>query len=140
MKKECFKCGGVKPLHEFYKHKGMKDGHLNKCKACNKIDAAEHRAKNIDRIRAYDRDRGSRQGSEYNREYRTRYPKKYKAQTMVGNHLRAGNLHKESCEVCGIDGAVAHHDDYDKPLNVRWLCQAHHKQWHSENGEGRNGI
>jgi hypothetical protein len=30
-------------------------------------------------------------------------------------------------------------DDYLKPLSVRWLCTAHHAQWHDENGEGVNG-
>lgn len=32
--KKCFKCGAFKCLKDFYKHKQMKDGHLNKCKSC----------------------------------------------------------------------------------------------------------
>ena len=138
MIKRCFKCGVSKPLSCFYKHKMMTDGHLNKCKDCSKKDSSEHRAANIDAVREYDRSRGNRQSQDYNKEWRAKNPKKYKAHNMVNNQIRAGNLHKKPCEICGEEKSVGHHDDYEQPLNVRWLCQAHHKQWHAEYGEGAN--
>ena len=136
--KDCFKCGESKPLSEFYKHKQMKDGHLNKCITCNKKDAMAHRSENLEKIREYDRERGCRQSPEYLKEYRLKYPKKYRAHQIVSRQKRSGNLAEQPCEVCNKTKVVAHHDDYNNPLNVRWLCQAHHKQWHAKNGEGKN--
>jgi ribosomal protein S27AE len=43
-----------------------------------------------------------------------------------------GRLIRQPCEVCGEKKVEAHHDDYDKPLDVRWLCPAHHAETHRE--------
>tara|TARA_R110000764_G_scaffold119015_1_gene206561 strand:+ start:703 stop:1122 length:420 start_codon:yes stop_codon:yes gene_type:complete len=137
--KECFKCGETKDFSEFYKHKQMGDGYIGKCKECNKSDVRANRAKKIDYYRAYDRARGARQDPSYIVEYRSKYPNKYKAHTMINNAIRDGRLFKMPCEACKSEVNVhAHHDDYSKPLNVRWLCSAHHSQWHRDNGEAKN--
>lgn len=138
--KECFKCGQVKPLSDFYKHKQMADGHVNKCKECNKQDVRKNRSANVDYYRQYDKERGNRQSYDYVVDYRSKNKNKRKAHGIVQRAVRSMKLFKEPCEVCGqAEGVHAHHDDYLKPLNIRWLCPAHHKQWHDENGEGLNG-
>lgn len=137
--KQCFKCKKTKALSEFYKHKQMKDGHLNKCKECTKSDTTRNRWENIDHYREYDRKRGNRQTKAYRDEYKRKYPNKYKAHNIVSNAIRDGKLFPLSCEVCGNTHDLhAHHDDYLKPLNVRWLCARHHSQWHRDNGEALN--
>lgn len=137
--KTCFKCHTEKPLSEFYKAKGMKDGTLNKCKKCAKLDSTKYRNNNIEKIRAYDRERGRRQDDSYLKKFRDKYPKKYKAHNLVNNSLRSGKIIKRPCEVCGNSEKVhAHHDDYNIPLQITWLCPAHHSQWHARNGEGAN--
>ncbi len=137
--KKCFKCGQIKNLSDFYFHKGMADGLLNKCESCCRSDVRENRKKNIDHYREYDRARGNRQDKSYQENYKREYPNKFKAHNLVNSAIRSKKLFKEPCEICGTTESVhAHHDDYLKPLNIRWLCAVHHKEWHLQNGEGAN--
>ena len=132
--KTCFKCQESKPMTEFYKHSEMADGHLNKCKECTKKDAFNRRHFSEARVKilAYDRLRGNRQGYEYTQEYRKNNRDKSLAHSKVRNAIRSGLLLKGQCEVCGAkDNIHAHHDDYSKPLDVRWLCPEHHRQLHA---------
>ena len=135
--KECFKCKTVKPLSEFYKHANMGDGHLNKCKDCTKKDANDHRSRNLEKIREYDKRRAKlpervKKNLECNRIWRKADKRRTAAHNAVARALRIGKLIPLPCERCGDENSLAHHEDYDKPLDVMWLCQPCHKQRHKE--------
>lgn len=55
---------------------------------------------------------------------------KAKAHYKVYNAIRIGKLFRKPCEKCNDPLSVAHHDDYSKPLDVRWLCNFHHYEHH----------
>ena len=135
--KECFKCNTVKPLEDFYKHSQMLDGHVNKCKECNKNDVTANRNKNIERVRAYDRARGKdpsriKANTEITRVWRAEDKRRSAAHSRVSQAIRNGCLVRQPCVRCGEVKSLAHHEDYDKPLDVMWLCQPCHKQRHKE--------
>jgi len=141
----CISCSLIKPVADFYRHPMMGDGHLNKCKACCRRDALEHRNKNLERIREYDRNRPRRMerltpertwvpvsGGRSKQAWDARNPHKKKASTSVNNAVRDGRLSRpDHCERCGGSGKIeGHHPDYSKPLEVMWLCDPCHKQEH----------
>lgn len=133
--KRCFKCLCEKPLDEFYRHAQMGDGHLNKCKDCTKKDVKEHRQREWERVRAYDRMRASQphrvaKAKEIQAAWKAAHPERRSAQNKVWAALRSGKLQKQPCWECG-SAAEAHHPDYSRPLDVVWLCSTHHKQAHA---------
>ena len=158
--KICFKCNQDKPLEEFYKHSQMGDGHLNKCKECTKKDTKANIAKNHDYYREYDRGRANlphrvearksysqtEEGKLASRKAKEKWLAenaiKRGASLIVLNAVRSGKLVKEyKCQECGVDNVRihGHHDDYNHPLSVRWLCAKCHIAWHKLNGSGING-
>jgi len=65
------------------------------------------------------------------RQWKERNPDKAKAQWAANNAVRDGKLTRQPCEVCGSTERVQkHHDDYSKPLEVRWFCPKHHGKHH----------
>lgn len=56
--------------------------------------------------------------------------KKANARSYANVYLKRGYIKRGPCEICGDSKAEMHHDDYDKPAHVRWLCRPHHLEWH----------
>jgi hypothetical protein len=134
--KKCRVCGVVKPGETgFYVCKGNRDGRYGKCIECYKAYVNMYREANIERIRKYDRERFSTykrkaKVREYISRYKEKYPDKVAARNRLYSAIKRGVLQKMPCEVCGENKSEAHHDDYSRPLEVRWLCRYHHGLLH----------
>lgn len=77
----------------------------------------------------------------YGRRHRATFsPERRRAANLVQTAISQKQLVKQPCEICGVRGAQAHHDDYAAPLDVRWLCRSHHKQHHLKFGPGLNAF
>lgn len=131
----CKKCGEGKPLSDYYKHPKGKNGHDTKCKECAKKLVTAARDRNIDAVRAYDRERAKlphrvAANVENTRQYRAKNKKRTACNRAVAYAISKGKLSKLPCWVCGDSQVEAHHPDYDAPLSVVWLCAVHHKEIH----------
>jgi len=58
--------------------------------------------------------------------------KKVKARSHANIYKRRGKLIQENCAECGSSDSEMHHEDYDKPLQVIWLCRECHLNLHEE--------
>lgn len=149
MTKRCFKCLKIKSLDDFYAHPQMKDSHLNKCKECAKKDVRENYDKRRDQYLEYDKGRANlphrvKARQEYMQteagkqshalaveRYNEQNPERKTAVWAVNNAVRDGRLKKEPCFYCGSTRRIhGHHEDYSKPLDVKWVCAKHHKMIH----------
>lgn len=151
MFKKCRVCGHRKNIKMFNNDKKNPDGKSYRCKECKKFTTAEYYKKN--RLNIIEK------AAEYynqNREYCLNYRKKWRIKNKAKHSTwverwRQNNLHKKYahgvleravakgivlrgvCEICGKDKVDGHHDNYSKPLSVRWLCRKHHKEYHLSN-------
>ena len=131
--KTCSKCGLVKNESEFHRDRSRKDGLQSFCIECRKNSRdweQKNREKYNARMRKYHADHMDKVVERTVR-YRKNNPEKYRAHCIVRNEIKYGRLVRETCEVpkCNTVGQ-AHHDDYTKPFDVRWLCTKHHNELH----------
>jgi hypothetical protein len=141
--KICNKCYERKDISDFNKRTGVGDGYRKECKACKK--SAHQKYMKTEKGKESHRKASQKYSNNApekrylsNKEWRERNPNKYKAHGIVAYAIKKGELIREKC-ACGCGENVhAHHDDYAKPLDVRWLCNACHNEWHAKHGEALN--
>jgi hypothetical protein len=125
----CPDCKQHKSLSDFNKDNSRPLGYQNVCRKCQSI---RHR-KWIAQLTTEKRERRRLKNNAITRRYRQKdgYLIKRAAHDMVDGAITLGLLKRQPCEICGDKKSEAHHDDYHKPLEVRWLCRKHHAQHHS---------
>ncbi len=156
MEKICIRCKKNLVLDLFYKHPRMKDGRLNKCKNCCKQEQNQTRKNRVEYYREFDRKRSgllhrvlarqeyakTQNGKNAHKraveKYKSNNPQKVFANNVVNSAIKEKKIIPMPCVYCGKK-AHAHHEDYSKPLDVIWLCPAHHKKRHAEINKEVNG-
>lgn len=127
--KTCSKCKSLKEDKEFYRDKRQEDGLYSCCKNCHN--------KFFNNKKIYSK-KELKLRRKYFREWERRYVykngknerKKYLCRIKTWYLIKKGIIKRLPCEICGNKKSQAHHDDYDNPLSVKWLCLKHHIELH----------
>lgn len=114
----------IRYIKNKHKYKELKWGHYSKgkkCTECNKpiVNVSTGKCRTCTLTKKIKKDIDSYL-------YRQRNPEKVKARKIVYHYIKVGRLKRLPCEVCGKPKSEAHHDDYSKPLEVKWFCKFHH--------------
>jgi len=117
--KKCRTCKKSKPTTEYVADKKRPDGLLTQCKICKRAKIQKWR----DEHPGYNRKHVQR--------FKENHPEKRSAHLAIARALRAGTVIKQPCSICGEIKSESHHEDYSKPLDVIWLCRAHHAEHHA---------
>jgi len=135
--KPCRVCGQEKPLDDFYRAAGGADGYQHRCKVCTRAARKARYYADVGHSREAERTR-IRERWKPTKERRLAIVRRYHERNAHKNHarqavrfaLKTGKLVRQPCEVCGLADSQAHHPDYSRKLEVRWLCRKHHWELH----------
>ncbi len=134
----CKKCGESKLMEGF--RIDRRDRRYWTCRVCENADRRGRR--NLERDRIQRRVWYYQRGGKALTQARTRRwreqsgyngcgdPERKRCLSLVSRAVKDGRLLRGNCEECGSGKTEAHHDDYSKPLDVRWLCQPCHQARH----------
>ena len=136
-KKRCTGCGLERELDEFYPRKDGGGGRRADCRLCvlgrQRARRAAGLTQAVDR-RRYKTSEKYRAGvARHTTAWKLRNREKCRVHDAVAKAIARGELARKPCEVCG-GRAHAHHEDYGRPLEVRWLCPWHHARQHMAEG------
>lgn len=138
---KCGRCKVFRPESEFYQDGKTAAGIASQCKAChsegnlrtrNRDNARERNAEHMRRARAADPEKFQARERVAASKKRQNHPDRVAARQALNNAVKRGDVVRPSaCESCAAPGRVTgHHDDYSKPLQVRWLCHSCHGREH----------
>lgn len=137
--KKCNKCGQLKSSDSFHKDSSKPDSRSTVCKLCklaqNKDYAATTTGKQshaMAKKKWFATNSGKTTRANSNRRHRDKHKLAVVARDKLNGALRAGRVTRQPCEVCGSEFTEAHHRDYSKPLDVKWLCRRHHLSEHGK--------
>lgn len=146
--KECGRCHNSFPatLEYFHKESRKHDGLRTVCKSCQCVSnqkyestltgkqrKTEWRQQNPAKVKGYNQKyRAIHPGQEtqYSRKWRKENPEKARAHNLLWKAIMRGDIVQQHCSRCGREDAHAHHYDYNRPLDVLWLCPGCHSQEH----------
>lgn len=132
---KCSSCGHYRDVSLFNKNSSCERGYDFYCKECRKKTTRKYYIKHRDQSLAKSKKYAKDNQDKINEAERRRYnPHKQKARnTLVWAVIRGEMIRADKCSHCGSDTyIVGHHADYDKPLDVTWLCRDCHIALHHD--------
>jgi len=137
----CKKCGIKKPDSGFDKNKTYKSGFSSCCITCRRAyDKVRNKLPHRSRVAYSKTVRGRAVNNAGCKKWRNSHRLESSVQQKLRRAVKSGRVDKHPCEVCGDVKVHGHHDDYSKPLSVRWLCHKHHREHHLKEREKHENI
>lgn len=137
----CSKCKQLCNVGDFYKDTRRQSGIKSQCKACHKSTITMRPVTEEYRLyqKAYYQKRKTNNYQKLREQAQRALAKMPKDQRFIARRAlydarRRGKIVKPSdCQACGLVAQVhGHHEDYNKPYDVEWLCRYCHTLRHRD--------